>query len=71
MVLAGLNAPAAYLDLTRRLSDETELAVWDSVIGSLRFIDDQFGDRPGGRAFAIMRAICSGPVQPSGMGAAA
>ena len=42
MVLAGLNTPADYLDLTRRLSDETELAVWDSVIESLQFIDSQF-----------------------------
>ena len=29
-----------------RLSDETELAVWDSVIESLRFIDDQYADSP-------------------------
>ena len=55
MVLAGLDAPAAYLELTRRLSNETELAVWDSVIGSLRFIDDQYADSPqreGFRAYA-------------------
>jgi aminopeptidase N len=44
MVLAGLNPPADYLDLTKKLSDETELAVWDRVIESLRFIDDQFTD---------------------------
>ena len=43
MVLAGLNTPAAYLDLTTRLSNETELAVWDSVIENLRFIDEQYG----------------------------
>ena len=46
MVLAGLDAPASYLDLTKRLSDETELAVWDGVIGNLRFIDDQYADSP-------------------------
>jgi hypothetical protein len=28
-VLAGLDAPAAYLELTKRLSAETELAVWE------------------------------------------
>jgi aminopeptidase N len=44
--LAGLNAPAAYLELTSRLSNETELAVWDGVIGNLRFIDDQYADSP-------------------------
>ena len=33
-VLAGLDAPAAYLELTKRLSAETELAVWDRVIES-------------------------------------
>ena len=44
MVLAGLNTLADYLDLTKRLSDETELAVWDRVIESLRFIDDQLKD---------------------------
>ena len=43
MVLAGLNTPAAYLDLTKRLSNETELAVWDSVIENLQFIDEQYG----------------------------
>jgi len=62
MVLAGLNAPAAYLELTRRLSNETELAVWDSVIGNLRFIDDQYADSPqreGFRAYArtLLRAV--------------
>jgi aminopeptidase N len=46
MVLAGLNTPADYLDLTRTLSDETELAVWESVIESLRFIDAQFAGLP-------------------------
>ena len=55
MVLAGRSTPADYLDLTRRLSDETELAVWDSVIESLRFIDDQYAGsslREGFRAYA-------------------
>jgi hypothetical protein len=27
--LAGQDAPAAYLELTKRLSAETELAVWE------------------------------------------
>ena len=52
-VLAGLDAPGAYLDLTGRLSGETELAVWDSVIDSLRFIDVQQGDSPQREAFRI------------------
>ena len=43
-VLAGLSAPSAYLELTRQLSNETELAVWESVIESLRFIDDKYSD---------------------------
>ena len=42
MVLAGLDTAADYLELTKRLSIETELAVWNSVIESLRFIDDQY-----------------------------
>jgi len=46
MVLAGLTTPAAYLELIRRLSFENELAVWDSVIGNLRFIDGQYADSP-------------------------
>ncbi len=46
MVLAGLDAPATYLDLTKRLSNETELAIWDGVIGNLRFIDDQYAESP-------------------------
>jgi aminopeptidase N len=55
MVLAGTLTPASYLDLTKRLSRETELAVWDNVIGSLRFIDDQYAgsqSRDTFRAFA-------------------
>src|SRR4029078_8699403 len=61
IVLAGLHAPAASLQLTRRLSNETELAVWDSVIGNLRFIDDQYAASPqreGFRAYArtLLRA---------------
>ena len=51
MVLAGLNTPADFLDLTKRLSDETELAVWDRVIDSLRFIDDQITDSSQREAF--------------------
>ena len=46
MVKAGLSPPADYLELTGRLSDETELAVWDGVIESLRFIDDQYAALP-------------------------
>jgi aminopeptidase N len=53
MVLAGLTAPAAYLELTRQLSSENELAVWDSVVGSLRFIDDQYADSPDREGFRV------------------
>ena len=55
MVMAGRTSPAAYLDLTRSLPDESELAVWDNVIESLRFIDDQHTGSPlreGFRAYA-------------------
>ena len=69
--VAGLDAPAAYLDLTKRLSNETELAVWDGVIGNLRFIDDQYADLPQREGFReYARSSAEGRVQPSGMGAA-
>jgi aminopeptidase N len=54
-VLAGLSPPSVYLELTKQLSDETELAAWESVIASLRFIDDQYADptlREAFRAYA-------------------
>ncbi len=44
--LAGLSSAGTYLELTRQLSNETELAVWDSVIECLRFIDDQHAGSP-------------------------
>jgi aminopeptidase N len=50
-VLAQRSPPAAYLDLARRLSDESELAVWESVIASLRFIDDQQAASPQRESF--------------------
>ena len=57
-VLAGLSAPSAFLELTRHLSDETELAVWESVIENLRFIDDLNADRTQREAFrAYVRPI--------------
>ena len=59
MVLGGLNAPAGYLELTKQLSTETELAVWESVIGNLRFIDDQYADSTSAaRTFEPMLASC-------------
>jgi aminopeptidase N len=44
---------AAYLELTRQLSNETELAVWDSVIECLRFIDDQHAGSPLREGFRV------------------
>ena len=44
---------APIYDLTGRLSGETELAVWESVIDSLQFIDVQQGDSPQREAFRI------------------
>ena len=56
----GSARPPVYLELTRQLFDETELAVWDSVIESLRFIDDQYADPTLREAFRATRAPCSG-----------
>jgi aminopeptidase N len=40
MVLAGRSPAAGYLELTKQLSNETELAVWETVIASLQTIDN-------------------------------
>ena len=52
-VLAGLSAPSVYLELTAQLFDETELAVWERVIESLRFIDDLYADPTQREAFRV------------------
>jgi aminopeptidase N len=52
-VLAGLIPAATYLELTRQLSDESELAVWEIVIDSVRFIDDLNTDATSREAFRV------------------
>ena len=49
----GLMLRAPISNSPDSLSGETELAVWDSVIDSLRFIDDQHGDSPQREAFRV------------------
>jgi aminopeptidase N len=55
MAQAGRETPDKFLDLTRQLSGETELAVWTQVLQSLREIDDlERGspDQPAYRTYA-------------------
>jgi aminopeptidase N len=51
MVQAGRSDIAGYLDLTRHLGGETELVVWNNVIGALRQIDDLTRGTPEREAF--------------------
>ncbi len=57
----GRAQPSGRLSRTyAKLSDETELAVWDSVIENLRFIDDQYAASPQREAFRAYARSCSG-----------
>jgi aminopeptidase N len=50
-VVAGLSPAASYLELTRQLSGESELAVWETVVDSVRLIDDLNADATSREAF--------------------
>jgi aminopeptidase N len=51
MVQAGRAEPGRFLDLTRQLGGETELAVWTRVVETLFQIDDLQRGAPGRHAF--------------------
>jgi aminopeptidase N len=51
LVQAGRTEIAAYLDLTRQLSNETTLVVWNGVLDSFDEIDDLERDTPEQAAF--------------------
>jgi aminopeptidase N len=61
MVQAGRAAAASYLDFTKQLSIEMDLAVWTSAVGTLREIDDLQRGEPGRDAF---RAFACGLLRP-------
>jgi len=61
MAEAGLDGPQQFLDLTRQLVGETELAVWTQVLTSLREIDDLERGSPDREAF---RAYARGLLAP-------
>ena len=61
MAEAGLDGPQQFLDLTRKLVGETELAVWTQVLTSLREIDDLERGSPDREAF---RAYARGLLAP-------
>ena len=58
-VLAGLSAPATYLELTRSLSDETELAVWEASSNDCGSSTFYTPIRRRERLFERMRGPCS------------
>ena len=69
-VVAGLSPAASYLELTRQLSGESELAVWEIVIDSVRFIDDLNADATSREAFRVhARRLLEKRVRSPGMGA--
>ncbi len=61
MAEAGRDTPDHFLDLTKRLSGETDLAVWTQVLASLREIDDLERGSPDRAAF---RAYARGLLNP-------
>ena len=61
MVMAGRAAVANYLDLARQLSDETEHAVWEAAVASLRMIDDLIVSSPARNDF---RAFARNLIRP-------
>jgi aminopeptidase N len=61
MVEAGRDTPDRFLDLTRQLGNETELAVWTQALSSLREIDQLERGSPDRTAF---RAYAAGLLAP-------
>jgi aminopeptidase N len=62
MVEAGRGDVASFLDLTRRLGGETELAVWTQVASDLRQIDDLARGSPEREAFRAFARRLLAPV---------
>lgn len=61
MVETGLANFSSYVDLLGQMDGETDLAVWNSVVGALRMIDDLERGEPGRTAF---RACARRLLQP-------
>jgi aminopeptidase N len=62
MVEAGRGDAASFLDLTRRLDGETELAVWTQILSDLRQIDDLERGSPERDAFRAYARRLLDPV---------
>ncbi len=62
MVEAGRDAPDHFLDLTRQLGHETELAVWTQALSSLREIDGLERGSPDRAAFRTYAIGLLSPV---------
>jgi aminopeptidase N len=62
MVQAGRAEPQSYLDLTRQLQGETELAVWATAIGTFVQIDDLERGAPAREAFRAYARSLLKPV---------
>ncbi|MEA2936525.1 MAG: hypothetical protein QOC56_29 [Alphaproteobacteria bacterium] len=61
MVIAGRGAPAQFLDLSKRLTQETERVVWQTAVESFRTIDGLLIGSPGRDEF---RAFARNLVRP-------
>jgi aminopeptidase N len=60
-VEAGVQGVAGYLDLLKKAAGETELGVWEGIVGSLQEIDQITGNSPDRAAF---RAFARGLLSP-------